>query len=84
MKQNGTSAARVETRKGHAMEEFEIDDDLRPIDSDRCPNPECRDGGVLVDSMTLYGVAGGEDWAACEVCKGKGWIERDTEGTRDA
>ena len=46
----------------------------RAMEPKPCPNTECQDGGVLVDSMLLYGVPGGEDWAACETCGGVGVI----------
>jgi DnaJ-class molecular chaperone len=39
------------------------------------PCPECDGvGGVLVDSMTLYGIPGGEDWDRCETCRGTGEV----------
>jgi len=46
-----------------------------------CPNPECKDGGVLVDSMSLYGIPGGEDWAACDTCNGRKFAPGQVVGT---
>lgn len=37
------------------------------------PCAECGGvGGVLVDSMTLYGIPGGHDWGRCSRCEGRG------------
>jgi hypothetical protein len=47
---------------------------VKSLDKHPCPNEECQEGGVLVDSMTLYGIPGGEDWAACETCGGKAFV----------
>lgn len=51
------------------------DDTACPVACENCDG----NGGFKVDSMTLYGIPGGEDWGEmCPVCKGTGTVN--TEG----